>query len=54
MRREDDIITELQGWRPIRVPLPLLDSVMTGVTDIVLARNEFARMLRQSGADAAC
>ena len=26
------------------------DSVMTGVTDIVLARNEFARMLRESGA----
>src|SRR3546814_9128566 len=24
---------------------------MTGVTDIVLARNEFARMLRESGAD---
>ncbi|MFC0101717.1 chemotaxis protein CheA [Sphingopyxis terrae] len=53
MRRDDDIITELQGWRSIRVPLPLLDSVMTGVTDIVLARNEFARMLRESGADAA-
>ncbi|HMO75791.1 MAG TPA: chemotaxis protein CheW [Sphingopyxis sp.] len=42
----------LQNWRSIRVPLPLLDSVMTGVTDIVLARNEFARMLRESGADA--
>ena len=38
MRRDDDIITELQGWRSIRVPLPLLDSVMAGVTDIVLAR----------------
>lgn len=53
MRREDDITTDLQGWRSIRVPLPLLDSVMTGVTDIVLARNEFARMLRDSGADQA-
>ena len=42
MRRDDDIITELQGWRSIRVPLPLLDSVMTGVTDIVLARNELS------------
>jgi two-component system chemotaxis sensor kinase CheA len=51
LRREDDIATDLQGWRSIRVPLPLLDSVMTGVTDIVLARNEFARMLRESGAD---
>ena len=51
LRREDDLGADLQGWRSIRVPLPLLDSVMTGVTDIVLARNEFARMLRESGAD---
>src|SRR3546814_4015758 len=43
LRREDDLAAELQAWRAIRVPLPLLDSVMTGVTDIVLARNEFAR-----------
>ncbi|MGB3844933.1 chemotaxis protein CheA [Sphingopyxis sp. YF1] len=50
---EDEISADLlQSWRSIRVPLPLLDSVMTGVTDIVLARNEFARMLRESGADA--
>ncbi len=52
LRREDDLASDLQGWRSIRVPLPLLDSVMTGVTDIVLARNEFARMLRESGAEA--
>jgi two-component system chemotaxis sensor kinase CheA len=51
LRRDDDFSAELQSWRSIRVPLPLLDSVMTGVTDIVLARNEFARMLRESGAD---
>ncbi len=50
LRRDDDFQGELQSWRSIRVPLPLLDSVMTGVTDIVLARNEFARMLRESGA----
>lgn len=50
LRREEDLTADLQGWRSIRVPLPLLDSVMTGVTDIVLARNEFARMLRDSGA----
>ncbi|MBJ7438753.1 MAG: chemotaxis protein CheW [Sphingopyxis sp.] len=50
LRRDDDFQNELQSWRSIRVPLPLLDSVMTGVTDIVLARNEFARMLRESGA----
>lgn len=48
---EEDFQAELAAWRSIRVPLPLLDSVMTGVTDIVLARNEFARMLRESGAD---
>ena len=48
LRRDDDFQAELQSWRSIRVPLPLLDSVMTGVTDIVLARNEFARMLRDS------
>ncbi len=51
LRRDDDLGGDLQNWRSIRVPLPLLDSVMTGVTDIVLARNEFARMLRDSGAD---
>lgn len=50
-RRDDDFGTEMQSWRSIRVPLPLLDSVMTGVTDIVLARNEFGRLLRESGAD---
>ncbi|NJS13608.1 MAG: chemotaxis protein CheA [Sphingopyxis sp.] len=41
----------LAGWRSIRVPLPLLDSVMTGVTDMVLARNEFSRMLRDKVRD---
>lgn len=51
LRRDDDFSADLQSWRSIRVPLPLLDSVMTGVTDIVLARNEFARMLRESGAN---
>jgi len=49
---EEDLSLDLQAWRSIRVPLPLLDSVMTGVTDIVLARNEFGRMLRASGVDA--
>ncbi|WP_033072955.1 chemotaxis protein CheA [Sphingopyxis sp. MWB1] len=53
LRREDDLAGETQSWRSIRVPLQLLDSVMTGVTDIVLARNEFARMLRESGVDPA-
>ena len=49
---DEDLNAELQSWRSIRVPLPLLDSVMTGVTDMVLARNEFARLLRESGASA--
>lgn len=40
-------------WRSIRVPVPLLDSVMTGVTDMVLARNEFARLLRNQVRDPA-
>jgi len=43
--------TASAGWRSIRVPLPLLDSVMTGVTDMVLARNEFSRMLRDKVRD---
>ena len=41
------------NWRSIRVPLPLLDSVMTGVTDMVIARNEFARLLRDKVRDPA-
>lgn len=43
---DGDAVLPGQGWRSIRVPLPLLDSVMTGVTDMVLARNEVARLLR--------
>lgn len=46
---DEDLQTDSQSWHSIRVPLPLLDSVMTGVTDIVLARNEFAQQLRESG-----
>ena len=49
---DDDMINQtLASWRSIRVPLPLLDSVMTGVTDMVLARNEFARLLRDKVRD---
>lgn len=47
----EDVSTDIGNNRSIRVPLALLDSVMTGVTEIVLARNEFARMLRDSGAN---
>src|SRR3546814_16225419 len=35
----------------VRVALRVVDSVMTGVTVIGLARNDFARMLRESWAD---
>lgn len=35
--------------RSIRVALPLLDKLMNGVSDLVLARNEVSRQLRLSG-----
>lgn len=35
--------------RTIRVPVELLDRVMSGVSDLVLARNELAHGLRQTG-----
>ncbi|MDT9597546.1 chemotaxis protein CheA [Sphingosinicella rhizophila] len=35
--------------RSIRLPVDLLDRVMSGVSDLVLARNELARCLRESG-----
>ncbi|WP_046347170.1 chemotaxis protein CheA [Sphingomonas changbaiensis] len=37
--------------RSIRVPLDLLDRMMSGVSDMVLARNELARRLREVGAE---
>jgi two-component system chemotaxis sensor kinase CheA len=36
--------------RSIRLPVELLDKMMNGVSDLVLARNELARRLRESGA----
>jgi two-component system chemotaxis sensor kinase CheA len=38
--------------RSIRLPIELLDKVMSGVSDMVLARNELARRLRESPVDA--
>jgi two-component system chemotaxis sensor kinase CheA len=38
--------------RSIRLPVELLDRLMNGVSDMVLARNELARRLRDAGADA--
>ncbi|ATE67289.1 chemotaxis protein CheA [Rhizorhabdus dicambivorans] len=39
--------------RTIRLPVDLLDRMMAGVSDMVLARNELARRLREGGADSA-
>jgi len=37
--------------RTIRLPVDLLDRVMSGVSDLVLARNDLARRLRDAGAE---
>lgn len=37
--------------RTIRLPLSLIDQMMNGVSDMVLARNELARKLRERSAD---
>ncbi len=37
--------------RTIRLPVELLDRVMSGVSDMVLARNDLARRLREAGAE---
>lgn len=38
-----------QAQRTIRLPVDLLDRVMSGVSDMVLARNDLAHRLRQAG-----
>ena len=38
-----------QAQRSIRLPVDLLDRVMSGVSDMVLARNDLAHRLRQAG-----
>ena len=37
--------------RSIRLPVPLLDRVMSGISDIVLVRNELARAIRETNVD---
>ncbi len=37
--------------RSVRLPVDLLDRMMSGMSDMVLARNELARKLRDGGAD---
>lgn len=38
-------------WRSVRIPVSLLDALMSGVSDLVLARNEVTALLRQAGVD---
>ena len=40
--------------RSIRLPVDLLDRMMAGVSDMVLARNELSRALRQTGTSSGC
>lgn len=40
-----------QALRTIRLPLSLIDQLMNGVSDMVLARNELSRKLRDRSAD---
>ena len=57
--RSDDLPTDRAGsgrradpaaaQRTIRLPVDLLDRVMSGVSDMVLARNDLAHRLRQAG-----
>ncbi len=45
--------TPAQPPRSIRLTVDLLDRVMSGVSDMVLARNDLSRRLREAGADPA-
>ncbi len=45
--RKSDI--SVSGQRTIRLPVELLDRVMSGVSDMVLARNDLAHRLSQAG-----
>ncbi len=47
-----DVITGKAKSRTVRIPLQLLDKLMNGVSDMVLARNEVSRQLRKSGVEA--
>lgn len=42
-----------KAWRSVRLPVGLLDELMNGVSDLVLARNEVAAQLRTQGVDPA-
>ena len=55
----DEVIGEIHGGeqvspgksRSVRVSLSLLDKLMSGVSDMVLARNEVSRQLRKAGSN---
>ncbi len=50
-----EVVEELQSHsrnRTVRVSLTLLDKLMNGISDLVLARNEVSRQLRKIGASA--
>ncbi len=48
-RRADVAGSGAAAQRTIRLPVELLDRVMSGVSDMVLARNDLAHRLRQAG-----
>jgi two-component system, chemotaxis family, sensor kinase CheA len=52
---ESDIVetTDRPHTRTVRVSLALLDKMMNGVSDLVLARNEVSRHIRSEGEDSA-
>ncbi|MGY6550396.1 MAG: chemotaxis protein CheA [Erythrobacter sp.] len=49
MARRHDPAAHIAAQRTIRLPVELLDRVMIGVSDMVLARNDLAHRLRESG-----
>jgi two-component system chemotaxis sensor kinase CheA len=49
MARRSDPAAMLAAPRTIRLPVELLDRVMSGVSDMVLARNDLAHRLRAAG-----
>ena len=44
-------VRHASAHRSIRLPVELLDRMMSGVSDLVLARNDLSRVLRELGAD---
>lgn len=51
-RRSSDGGNRDRAPRTIRLPLALIDQLMNGISDMVLARNDLARKMRDHGVDA--